>query len=69
MLEWLRLPGDVLFIAGGAIPTLYIAYLGIRHTVTRVTLEEPDDILFTEVVQTDAMAQVDRAQASSARLT
>ncbi len=30
-------------------PTLYIAYLGIRHTVTRVTLEEPEDTLFTEV--------------------
>ena len=51
LLEWLRLPGDMVFIAGGAVPVLYIAYLGIRHTVTRVTLEEPDDILFTEVVR------------------
>jgi nitric oxide reductase subunit B len=47
LIEWLRLPGDIIFIAGGAVPTLYIAYLGIRHTVKRVTLEEPDDILFT----------------------
>ena len=30
-------------------PTLYIAYLGVRDTVKRVTLEEPEDILFTEV--------------------
>ena len=28
---------------------LYIAWIGIRHTVKRVTLEEPDDILFTEM--------------------
>ena len=49
LLEWLRLPGDILFIAGGALPALYIAYLGIRHTVKRVTLEEPEDILFTDV--------------------
>ena len=38
-----------MFIAGGAIPTLYIAYVGIRHTVRRITLEEPEDILFTEI--------------------
>ena len=49
LLEWLRLPGDIVFIVGGAIPALYIAYLGIRHTVKRVTLDEPDDILFTEI--------------------
>ena len=52
LIEWIRLPGDIIFIAGGALPTLYIAYLGIRHTVKRVTLEEPEDILFTEVVGT-----------------
>jgi nitric oxide reductase subunit B len=49
LLEWLRLPGDIVFIVGGAVPALYIAYLGIRHTVKRVTLEEPQDILFTEI--------------------
>ena len=49
VLEWLRLPGDIVFIAGGALPALYIAYLGIRDTVKRVTLDEPDDILFTEI--------------------
>ena len=49
LLEWLRLPGDIVFIAGGALPVLYITYIGIRHTVKRVTLEEPEDILFTEI--------------------
>ena len=51
LIEWLRLPGDIVFIAGGAIPALYIAYLGIRHTVKRTTLDEPEDILFTEITE------------------
>ena len=51
VIEWLRLPGDLIFIVGGALPALYIAYIGIRHTVKRVTLEEPEDILFTEVTE------------------
>jgi nitric oxide reductase subunit B len=68
VIEWLRFPGDVLFIAGGAIPTLYIAYLGIRHTVTRVTLEEPEDILFTEVDEPDGVAAIGDEEAAAARL-
>ena len=55
LIEWLRLPGDVVFIAGGAVPALYIAYLGIRHTVKQVTLEEPDDILFTDIHQPEGV--------------
>jgi len=49
MLEWLRLPGDVLFIIGGVLPFLWICWLGVRYQVTRVTLEEPEDVLFTEI--------------------
>ena len=51
---------------GGAIPTLYIAYLGIRHTVKRVTLEEPEDILFTEL---EGLPPADEQEAAAARLT
>ena len=40
----MRLPGDVVFIVGGVLPLLYLCYLGVRHTVPRVTLEEPEDI-------------------------
>ncbi len=69
LIEWLRLPGDIVFIAGGAIPALYIAYLGIRHTVKRVTLEEPDDILFTEIAQSRrGSARSARDEATAARL-
>ncbi len=68
LLEWLRLPGDIVFIAGGALPALYIAYLGIRHTVKRVTLEEPDDILFTEIHQPEGVATITADEATAARL-
>jgi nitric oxide reductase subunit B len=67
-IEWLRLPGDLIFIMGGAVPALYIAYIGIRHTVKRVTLEEPEDILFTEIATTGEGA-TSEAEASAARIT
>jgi nitric oxide reductase subunit B len=51
LIEWLRLPGDVLFIVGGVLPLLYLCYLGVRHTVPHVTMEEPEDILFTEIAE------------------
>jgi nitric oxide reductase subunit B len=69
LIEWLRFPGDVVFIVGGAVPALYIAYLGIRHTVKHVTLDEPDDILFTEVHEPEGVAQASDAEAAAARLT
>ena len=49
VIEWIRLPGDILFIAGGVIPLLYICYVGVRHRVKRTTTEEPEDVLFTEI--------------------
>jgi nitric oxide reductase subunit B len=64
-IEWLRLPGDILFIVGGAIPALYISYLGVRYTVKRVTLEESEDILFTEIAGAEAEAD----EASAAKVT
>ena len=48
LIEWIRLPGDILFIAGGVLPLLYICFQGVRHRVSAVTLEEPENILFTE---------------------
>ncbi len=67
MIEWLRLPGDLVFIVGGAIPTLYIAYLGIRHTVKQVTLEQPD-IFFTDVFQPEGVSAAGDEEAAAARL-
>jgi len=67
--QWLRLPGDIVFIVGGAVPALYIAYLGIRHTVKRVTLDEPDDILFTELSGPPGIVTAGSDEATAARLT
>jgi nitric oxide reductase subunit B len=69
LIEWLRLPGDIVFIAGGALPVLYIAYVGIRHTVKRVTLEEPEDILFTEISEPEGVARTGPEEATAARTT
>jgi nitric oxide reductase subunit B len=49
-LEWLRLPGDILFILGGAVPVLWMALQGVRHrTQPEGLLTEADLQLFTEV--------------------
>jgi nitric oxide reductase subunit B len=50
ILEWLRMPGDVVFILGGTLPILYLSVLGIRYMKKGSTTEQPKEILFTEVV-------------------
>jgi nitric oxide reductase subunit B len=54
VIEWLRLPGDIYFIVVGVLPLLYLTYLGVRHTVKRVVITEPEEILFTEVTEPPA---------------
>ncbi|MGH9393581.1 MAG: cbb3-type cytochrome c oxidase subunit I, partial [Terriglobales bacterium] len=47
VLEWMRLPGDVLFIVGGVLPLLYLTVLAVR----RMRAPAPDAVgavLFTE---------------------
>ncbi|WAZ25531.1 cbb3-type cytochrome c oxidase subunit I [Streptomyces cinnabarinus] len=50
-LEWLRLPGDVVFLVGGVLPLLWMCWLGVRHR--RGPTRRPEDaeqtLLFTEV--------------------
>jgi len=60
LIEWMRLPGDVIFIAGGVLPLLYICYLGVRYTVPRITMEEPEDILFTEITEPETAGHRER---------
>lgn len=48
-IEWMRLPGDVVFIVGGALPFLWICWLGVRYRVRNQVMEEPEDVLFTEI--------------------
>ena len=49
LFEWLRLPGDAVFIAGGALPLLYLCWLGIRYPVALTSFEEPEHALFAEL--------------------
>jgi len=50
MLEWLRLPGDALFILGGTLPVLYLCWLGVRYMKVQTGLGTPSGVLFTEIV-------------------
>lgn len=54
LLEWLRLPGDVVFIGGGVLPLLWMTWQGLLAVIRRRP-EEPDgDLqLFTEVEDHD----------------
>ena len=51
MLEWLRLPGDALFILGGTLPVLYLSWLGVRYMKVQPGLEPANGVLFTEIVE------------------
>src|SRR5262245_61714456 len=42
--EWMRLPGDAVFIVGGVLPVLYLAWLGVRRSKPAVVLARPEDI-------------------------
>ncbi|HVJ88284.1 MAG TPA: cbb3-type cytochrome c oxidase subunit I, partial [Labilithrix sp.] len=47
LMEWLRLPGDAVFIVGGAVPLLILAYKAVRYPST-LTRRNLPDVLFTE---------------------
>ena len=51
LIEWIRMPGDTLFIVGGVLPVVYLAWLGVRHMRPRATPEQPAESLFTEIVE------------------
>jgi nitric oxide reductase subunit B len=49
VLEWMRMPGDIVFILGGTLPVLYLSFLGIRYMKRNSTIEGSKEILFTEI--------------------
>nr|WP_116373858.1 cbb3-type cytochrome c oxidase subunit I [Mycobacterium sp. MFM001] len=50
LLEWLRLPGDLILIVGGVLPFIWIAWTAIRNIRSGPTSDElPENPLFTEV--------------------
>ena len=50
ILEWLRMPGDVVFIVGGALPILYLTLLGNPVCEKGSRMEESKEILFADVI-------------------
>lgn len=49
VLEWLRLPGDVILIAGGVLPFVWIAWIALRNFRSGTTVQElPEHPLYTE---------------------
>ena len=48
VLEWLRLPGDVVFLVG-VLPFLWLAWLGVRHGIkATITRMEPETLFVEE---------------------
>lgn len=47
-IEWLRLPGDAVFIVGGALPLFVLTVRAVRYPAKRAVTERPD-VLFTDV--------------------
>ncbi|MEB0003638.1 cbb3-type cytochrome c oxidase subunit I [Cryobacterium sp. RTC2.1] len=48
VLEWLRMPGDLVFIFGGVVPFVWIAWLGVRYRIKGTTQDVPMEALFVE---------------------
>lgn len=53
LLEWMRMPGDIVFIGGGILPLLWIAWVAIKSfwqgRNTAYVDELPDEPLYTEL--------------------
>ena len=49
LFQWLRLPGDIIFIAGGVLPLIYLCWLGIRPGRPAGTAAEYNQQLFTDI--------------------
>ncbi len=58
LLDWMRMPGDVLFIVGGVLPFVWIAFVGLRSFFQhRESSDElPENPLYTELPATTTPA-------------
>ena len=49
ILEWLRMPGDVIFLIGGILPFVWLAWRGVRHAIpATVEAMEPETLFVIE---------------------
>ncbi len=53
LLEWARMPGDLVFIIGGILPFLYIAYVAVRHFFKSEPTEQFTENPLFEVLPAD----------------
>jgi len=60
LFEWMRLPGDVVFIGGGVLPFLYLCWLGVRYRGRGAAHDESQETLFTGLVDRVPAAVHDR---------
>ncbi|MGE5176626.1 MAG: nitric-oxide reductase large subunit [Hyphomicrobiales bacterium] len=56
LLEWMRLPGDLLFIVG-ILPIVYLTWLAVRYRVAPVTTGAPRELRFTELDEATGSAR------------
>ncbi len=54
LLEWLRLPGDALFIAGGVLPILFLAWRGAVRPKPSTAVSESQDFKLSDIAQATA---------------
>jgi nitric oxide reductase subunit B len=55
LLEWLRFPGDIIFIVGGILPFVWIAWVALRNFRNGPTTDElPEHPLYTEITPAEA---------------
>ena len=57
--EWMRLPGDLVFIIGGVLPFLWLCWLGVRYRVGG-SRDQLDEVLFTEITEREPVEAGDR---------
>ncbi len=48
VLEWMRMPGDLILIVGGVLPFLWIAFLGVRYGIKATATELTPETLYVE---------------------
>lgn len=48
ILEWMRMPGDVIMIVGGVLPFLWLTWLGVRYGIKATATELPAEMLYVE---------------------
>jgi nitric oxide reductase subunit B len=58
LIEWLRMPGDIILIGAGVLPLLWMAWLALRYSLSmRTTHELPEHPLYNQVGPEQTAAQ------------